>query len=128
MKPNITAATHDHIDGSMAMADIILELYAMAGTAFPFPSQAAWLAYFNNAHEDMLEKFGTVTSVLQTTSALELAGYAYGKRRAAEGILYAEAKFAPQYHLQGGLFLSLRGPMTIGPKQSRASMNGVASR
>lgn len=103
MRPDIRGLTHDHIDGSMAMRDIILDLYKLAGKPFPFPSVGQWLAYFQNPHEDMVAKFGTVTGVLQTREALEMAGYAYGKRRAEEGYLYVEGKFAPQYHVYGGM-------------------------
>ncbi|MFA6603798.1 MAG: hypothetical protein WCT10_03055 [Patescibacteria group bacterium] len=97
---------HDHIDGSRAVSDIIDDLYRLAGKDFPFPSVEAWLAFFQNPQEDIVKRFNTVTSVLQSTEALELLGYAYGRRRAAEGLKYVEAKFAPQYHVFGGLAMA----------------------
>jgi adenosine deaminase len=103
MKPNITALTHDHIDGSIAMADVIETLYALAKKPFPFASTQAWIDFFRDAHTDIVAKFATVTSVLQSAEALTLAADAYAKRRATEGYEYVEAKFAPQYHLAGGL-------------------------
>ncbi len=105
MKPIIRGMLHDHIDGSAALSDIILDLYKMAGKKFPFASIEAWRKYFKNPHENIVTKFGTVTSVLQTDDALTLAGYAYGRARAREGFTYVEGRFAPQYHMAGGLSL-----------------------
>lgn len=99
MAPKIRGLHHDHIDGSAGMADVILDLYRMARKPFPFPSVETWRAYFKNPHENIVARFSTVTSVMQSFEALELAGYAYGRRRASEGHLYVEARFAPQYHL-----------------------------
>ncbi len=105
MKPEVKGLHHDHIDGSIAIADVITDLYAMANVPFPFHSTRAWKRYFRNPHEDILKRFATVTSVLQSEEALTLAGYAYGRRRAEQGFRYVEAKFAPQYHTTGGLSL-----------------------
>lgn len=103
MKPNIKGLRHDHVDGSMAVKDVIVELYDMAGMTFPFTTEDEWLAFMRDSKQDIVKRFDTVTSVLQSAEALEFLGYAYGKRRAAEGYIYAEAKFAPQYHVSGGL-------------------------
>lgn len=103
MLPRIHILTHDHVDGSAALTDIIGTLYAMNGKKFPFASVAEWVAYFKDPHAEIVEKFDTVTSVLQSREALQLAAEAYVKRRAAEGYTYVEAKFAPDYHTRGGL-------------------------
>lgn len=105
MQPRILGLHHDHVDGSMAVKDVIVELYNMAGKSFPFPTEDEWLAFMRDSNQDIVKRFDTVTSVLQTGEALELMGYAYGKRRAEEGYIYAEAKFAPQYHVRDGLSL-----------------------
>ncbi len=103
MQPKIRTLTHDHVDGSAAMADIIENLYLMAGKPFPFESHSAWLANCRDTHQNIVGKFATVTSVLQSDEALTLAADAYAKKRAQEGYEYVEAKFAPQYHTAGGL-------------------------
>jgi len=103
MKPKIEGLLHDHIDGSAALVGIIKDLYALAGKDFPFPSLEAWRAFFQDPYEDIVKRFSTVTSVLQSREALQLAGYAHGKYRAEQGYRYIEAKFAPQYHMFGGL-------------------------
>ncbi len=106
MKPIIRGLHHDHIDGSVALVGIIGELYQLAGVPFPFPSIEAWRDFFRDPWEDIVKRFSTVTSVMQSAEALRRAGYAYGCHRADEGYLYVEAKFAPQYHVFGGLSLA----------------------
>lgn len=103
MRPNPKGLHHDHIDGSMAVKDVIGDLYKMAGKPLPFPTEEEWLSFMRDSGQDIVKRFSTVTGVLQTKEALELMGYAYGRRRANEGYLYLEAKFAPQYHVFGGL-------------------------
>lgn len=103
MRPAIPGLLHDHVDGSAAVADVIEDLYRLAGKPFPFASLAAWLEFFRDPYADLVGKFSTVTGVLQTAEALERLAYAYGARRAVEGYLYVEGKFAPQYHVFGGL-------------------------
>lgn len=105
MRPNIRGLHHDHIDGSSAVFDVIIELYRIAGKEFPFPSKDAWLAFLAHPHENLVAKFASITGAVQSIEALELLGYAYGRRRALEGFLYVEAKFAPQYHVRAGLTL-----------------------
>lgn len=103
MRPKISGLLHDHVDGSAALVGIIEDLYRLAGRPFPFPSLSVWRAFFQDPYEDIVKRFNTVTSVLQSAEALRLAGFTYGKHRAAEGYRYVEAKFAPQYHVFGGL-------------------------
>lgn len=103
MLPKIRILTHDHIDGSAAMARIIQTLYAMAGKPFPFGTFDAWMENCRDTHQNIVEKFATVTSVLQSAEALTMAADAYARHRADEGYEYVEAKFAPQYHTAGGL-------------------------
>jgi len=103
MKPELRGLHHDHIDGSRAMLGVIGELYRLSGKPFRFSSEEEWKEYFGNPVENIVAKFDTVTSVLQSAETLELAGYAYGRHRAAEGFCYVEAKFAPQYFTRGGL-------------------------
>lgn len=103
MRPTIFGLTHDHIDGSAAVLDILPELCELAGKDVVTRTPDELKAYFADVHGDLVKKFGAVTSMLQSREALELMGYAYGRRRAREGHDYVEAKFAPQYHVLGGL-------------------------
>jgi adenosine deaminase len=56
------------------------------------PSQAAYLAYFDDA-----------IAVLQTESALERAAYELGVDSEAENIDYLEVRWAPRLHMRRGL-------------------------
>lgn len=105
MTPRITGLHHDHIDGSAAVLDVLDELHALSGKDPRFPTPDALRAFFGNPHEDIVQRFAAVTSLMQTEETLALAGYAYGRRRSREGYRYVEARFAPQYHVFGGLTL-----------------------
>jgi len=106
MKPDIKGLHHDHIDGSSAVLDVLDDLHRISGKTCAFGSADELRAFFRNTHQGIVAKFAAVTSLMQNRESLSLAGYAYGRRRAQEGYRYAEAKFAPQYHLGGGLDLS----------------------
>ncbi len=125
MKPVIRGLHHDHIDGSTALVGIIEELYALAGQPFPFPSIEAWREFFRNPWENIVKRFSTVTSVMQSAEALRRVGYAYGCHRADEGYLYVEAKFAPQYHVFGGLSLSQAVAAMYGGLKQAESERGI---
>jgi adenosine deaminase len=56
------------------------------------PSQAAYIAYFNDA-----------IAVLQTEGALERSAYELGVDSAAENIDYLEVRWAPRLHMRRGL-------------------------
>jgi adenosine deaminase len=106
---HIEGLTHDHVDGSIAVLDILTEMYDLAGTPRSkrkSPAQAR--AYFDNVHDDLVNKFSFSTSLLRSAEALELMGYAYGKRRAMEGYVYVEAQFAPEYAVTKDNGLSIR--------------------
>jgi len=105
MDQSILGMHHDHIDGSRAVLDVLGELHMLSDGTGRFTSAREIRAYFENPHENIVAKFGTVTSLLQTREALLLLGRAYGHRRWNEGYLYVEAKFAPQYHRAKGLTL-----------------------
>jgi len=103
MRPTIRGLHHDHIDGSRAALDVIEDLNAMSGQKLRYSSHEEWAAFFRDPHHGLVERFAAITGVLQSAEALDLIGYAYGRRRAAEGHRYVEGKFAPQYHTSGGL-------------------------
>jgi len=105
MKPRLHSLTHDHIDGNAALAYDIEDLYRMVKKPFPFPSVDALRAFFKDPHVNIVDKFATVTSVLQSKEALELVIDSYVTERAIEGYSVIESKLAPQYHTAGGLRL-----------------------
>jgi adenosine deaminase len=116
---------HDHIDGSAGILDVIEDLYRLAGKPLPFATKGEWQRYFKDPQENIVEKFGMVTGVLQSREALRLAGEAYGRRRAAEGMRYVEAKFAPQYHCAGGLTMAAAAEAMIAGLRAAESAAGI---
>lgn len=106
MTPTIKGLHHDHIDGSRAVLDVLDDLHRLAGGRSAYRSGDEIRAFFRDTHRDIVAKFSVVTSLMQSAEALELVGRAYGARRAREGYRYVEAKFAPQYHVAGGLTMA----------------------
>jgi adenosine deaminase len=103
MKIDIKGLHHDHIDGSRAILDVLDELHVLAGKQSRFPTPNALREFLRNPLDNIVERFAAVTGLMQSREAMELVGYAYGKRRANEGYRYVEGKFAPQYHTSGRL-------------------------
>jgi adenosine deaminase len=95
------AELHCHLDGALRPATVE-ELAREQGIdlARPLrlvapddcPSQAAYIAYFDDA-----------IAVLQTAGALERAAFELGLDSAAENIDYLEVRWAPRLHLRAGL-------------------------
>src|SRR5262245_55140716 len=125
MQPIVTVLTHDHIDGSAAMLDVIEQLYGMAKKPFTFGTPKQVAEFFRSPHTNIVEKFSAVTSVLQSAEALTLAAEAYVRRRADEHYTYVEAKFAPQYHTAGGLSLSQAVSTTCNALWRAANRQGI---
>ena len=95
------AELHCHLDGALRPATAE-ELAREQGIDLPrplrlvapadCPSQAAYIAYFDDA-----------IAVLQTAAALERASFELGVDLAAENIDYLEVRWAPRLHLGRGL-------------------------
>jgi adenosine deaminase len=119
----IQGMLHDHIDGSRAMLEILPLLYKEAGVEAPCATLEEWQAFFANPQVNLVQKFGAVTSVLQDQDSMFLAGYTYGKFRAKQGLKYAEAKFAPQYHTTKYDLFDMTYAMTRGLKRAERDFN-----
>jgi len=101
---------HEHLDGGLRPATV-LELAREAGytelpEAEPGPL-ADW--FFAGADRKSLplylEGFRHTIAVMQTPEALERVGYEFIEDMAADGVVYAEVRFAPHFHTAGGLGL-----------------------
>lgn len=99
---------HEHLDGGLRPATVI-ELavetgYAGLPTADPI-ELAAWFhrgAQRGNLTE-YLEGFAHTIGVMQTADGLERIGFEFIEDMYQDGVVYAEARFAPVYHTQQGL-------------------------
>ena len=101
---------HEHLDGSLRPRTV-LELARSTGYAeLPFDEEnrlADWFAAgaARGSLPLYLEGFRHTVALLQTADALERAAYEAIEDMARENVVYAEVRFAPHFHTQGGLGL-----------------------
>src|SRR5947207_8415619 len=100
---------HDHLDGGLRPATI-LELADQVGHPLPAADAAALGDWFRRAAdsgslERYLETFAHTVAVMQTPEALRRVAYECAVDLAADGVVYAEVRFAPEQHLERGLRL-----------------------
>ncbi|GAA1806041.1 adenosine deaminase [Planosporangium flavigriseum] len=100
---------HDHLDGGLRPATII-ELADAVG--HPLPSTDAgelggWFARAadSGSLERYLETFTHTVAVTQTAEALHRVAVECALDLAADGVVYAEVRFAPEQHLERDLAL-----------------------
>jgi adenosine deaminase len=101
---------HDHLDGGLRAATIV-ELAAEAGydglPAGDPEGLARWFAEAadSGSLERYLETFSHTVAVMQTPDALRRVAYECAQDLAADGIVYAEVRYAPELHTRTGLSL-----------------------
>jgi len=97
---------HDHLDGGARPATI-LELAAAAAIATPCDNAVAlgeWLTIKPGMDfREAFSRFDLVISVMQTREALRRVAREAAEDLAADGVVYAETRFAPLAHTAGGL-------------------------
>ena len=104
------ALLHDHLDGGLRPATVV-ELAEQTG--YPdLPSTdidelARW--FRTQAHSGSLvrylEPFAHTVGVMQTPEALHRVAFEAVEDLAADNVVYAEVRFAPELHIAGGLTL-----------------------
>lgn len=100
---------HDHLDGGLR-PDTILELAADVGYELPASDAAGLRGWFaeqcdSGDLERYLQPFGVTTACMQTTDALRRVAREWVADQAADGVVYAEARWAPEQHVNRGLEL-----------------------
>jgi adenosine deaminase len=101
---------HDHLDGGLRPATVI-ELAGAAGYRDLPSTDAAELGgwFLAAAHSGSLvrylETFGHTVGVMQTSDALVRVAAECAEDLAADGVVYAEVRFAPELHVEAGLEL-----------------------
>src|SRR6266536_4279591 len=103
------ALLHDHLDGGLRPATV-LELAAQVGHELPAGDADALGQWFRQAAdsgslERYLETFAHTVAVMQTPEALYRVAFECALDLAADGVVYAEVRFAPEQHLSRGLSL-----------------------
>ena len=100
---------HDHLDGGLRPATVI-DLARDAGHTLPtteVDELARWFVEGARRHDlDLyLDTFEHTVGVMQTKDALVRVAAECAEDLAADGIVYAELRFAPELHIDGGLSL-----------------------
>ncbi|SCL18766.1 adenosine deaminase [Micromonospora rhizosphaerae] len=103
------ALLHDHLDGGLRAATIV-ELAAEIGHELPTTDPEALGRWFVDAAssgslERYLETFAHTVAVMQTAPALHRVAKECALDLAADGVVYAEVRFAPEQHLERDLTL-----------------------
>ncbi len=104
------ALLHDHLDGGLRPATVV-DLAAEGGYQDLPTTDAAGLAiWFRDAADSgslvrYLETFAHTVGVMQTPQALRRVAAECALDLAADGVVYAEVRFAPELHVERGLTL-----------------------
>ncbi|SHJ30520.1 adenosine deaminase [Tessaracoccus bendigoensis DSM 12906] len=102
-------ALHDHLDGGLRTATV-LEHCAEVGHELPAREPEALGAWFYAAADSgslvrYLRTFDHTVAAMQTAEHLHRVAREFVLDQAADGVVYAEARWAPEQHLQRGLSL-----------------------
>ncbi len=101
---------HDHLDGGLR-PDTVVELAAEVGyVGLPTTDVEALGNWFYEAADSgslvrYLETFAHTVAVMQTADALRRVARECALDLAADGVVYAESRFAPELHIEMGLTL-----------------------
>jgi adenosine deaminase len=103
------ALLHDHLDGGLRPATIV-ELADAVGHKLPTTDPAALGDWFvaaadSGSLERYLETFAHTVAVMQTEEGLHRVARECALDLAADGVVYAEVRYAPEQHLERGLTL-----------------------
>jgi adenosine deaminase len=98
---------HDHLDGGLRPATVI-ELADAIGHPLPSTDPTELAAWFHRGanRRDLalyLECFAHTAGVMQTVDGLHRVARECAEDLAADGVVYAEVRFAPELHTERGL-------------------------
>lgn len=100
---------HDHLDGAVR-PQTILELAEPAGLEIPegdADALADWIAKQSDSGSlvEYLKTFDLTVGVMQSAEGLTRVAREFVEDLAFDGVIYGEARWAPEQHLAGGLSL-----------------------
>jgi adenosine deaminase len=103
------ALLHDHLDGGLRPATVI-ELADSVGHELPETDPERLREWFvasadSGSLERYLETFAHTVAVMQTEEGLHRVARECALDLAADGVVYAEVRYAPEQHLERGLDL-----------------------
>lgn len=101
---------HDHLDGGLRPSTVIELAREVGYDALPTFDEHELATWFTTgaARQDLelyLDTFTHTVAVMQTKESLVRVASECAQDLAADGIVYAEIRFAPELHIDGGLTL-----------------------
>jgi adenosine deaminase len=101
---------HDHLDGGLRPATVIELAREIGYDALPTFDETELAAWFTTgaARQDLelyLDTFTHTVAVMQSKDALVRVAAECAQDLAADGVVYAEVRFAPELHIDAGLTL-----------------------
>src|SRR3954468_5715511 len=121
---------HDHLDGGLRPQTIV-ELAAASGHQLPAGDATALERWFTESAdsgslERYLETFDHTVAVMQTADHLTRVARECVEDLAADGVVYAEVRYAPEQHLEAGLSLEeVVGAVQRGFDEGQAAAGGA---
>ncbi len=102
-------ALHDHLDGGLRPSTLVEEARAV-GHRLPTTDPDELAGWFFDAADSgslvrYLETFDHTLAVMQTRAQLVRVAREFVEDQATDAVVYAEARWAPEQHLRGGLSL-----------------------
>ena len=102
---------HDHLDGGLRPATVVDLASEYGYDGLPTTDVEELGLWFNKGakRNDLvlyLETFDHTCGVMQHRDAIERVAYECAQDLAADGVVYAEVRFAPELHLKQGLTLN----------------------
>ena len=124
---------HDHLDGGLRPATIVELALDIGYNDLPSTDPEVLAALMTGAarrgHLELyLEPFKHTVAVMQTPEALTRIAAECAEDLAADGIVYAEVRFAPELHLAGGLSLDEVIEAVLAGFRLGSASSGVAVR
>ncbi len=128
---------HDHLDGGLR-SETVVALAAEAGHQLPSGEADGLRRWFEESAdsgslERYLETFEHTVAVMQTSDQLRRVARECVLDLAADGVVYAEVRYAPEQHLQQGLSLAqvveaVRDGFVEGQEEARRAGSPVVVR
>jgi len=122
---------HDHLDGGLRPATVLDLASAIGYEGLPERDEAAIARWFHQGAawslESYLEAFRHTSGVMQTPDAMHRVAFEAIADHAAEGVVYAELRFAPSLHTRLGMTVTESIAAVLGGLESAAEAFGVAS-
>lgn len=99
---------HEHLDGGLRPQTVIDLAVENGYTGLPFSHPEELAAWFHRGAQrgslpEYLEGFMHTCGVMQTRSAVERVAFEFIEDMYHDGVVYAECRFAPCFHLERGL-------------------------